>query len=78
MVKSHFQSKIQVLLFISAAVWDPVVTIDSVSYKFVSIPGNTVSLVLVRRYSAHAMASRAQDCPDWQLERSIHYPRVVV
>ncbi len=35
------------------------------------IPGNTVSLVLVRRYSAHAMASHAQDCPDRKLERPI-------
>ncbi len=33
------------------------------------IPENMVSLVLVRRYGAHAMASHAQDCPDQKLER---------
>ncbi len=35
--KSHFQSKIQVLLFVPAAA--TVVELDSISYKFVSIPG---------------------------------------
>ena len=29
-----------------------------------------LSLVLVRRYSAHATALHAQDCPDWRLERT--------
>ncbi len=38
------------------------------SSKFIFIAENTVSLALVRRYSAHATASHAQDCPDWELE----------
>ncbi len=41
------------------------------SKKFVSIPENAVSLALVRRYSAHATASHAQDCPDQKLERPV-------
>ena len=47
------------------------VALDSVSYKFVSVAGNILSLVLVRHYSAHVTASHAQDCPDWKLERPI-------
>ena len=40
------------------------------SCKSVSIPGPPPrSPVLVRRYRAHAAASHAQDCPDWELER---------
>ena len=35
------------------------------------VPGNTISLALAGRYSAHAMASHAQDCPDRKLERPI-------
>ena len=44
------------------------VELDSVSCKFVFIPEDKVSLVLVRRYRAHATASHTQDCPDWELE----------
>ncbi len=29
-----------------------------------------LSLAPVRRYSAHATASHAQDCPDWDLEKT--------
>ncbi len=43
---------------------------DGVSCKSVSIPEDTVSLALVRCYSAHATASHAQDCPDWRLEKT--------
>ena len=46
------------------------VELDRASHKFVFIAGNTVSLVLVRRYRAHATASHAQDCPDWDLENN--------
>ncbi len=44
------------------------VELDSISYKSVSILGSS-SLVLVRRYGAHATASHARDCTDWKLER---------
>ena len=47
------------------------VELDSISCKFVSIPENMVSLVLVGRYGAHASTSHAQDCPDRKLERPI-------
>ncbi len=39
--------------------------------KVCSIPGNVISLALVRHYGAHATASHAQDCPDQTLERPI-------
>ncbi len=34
-----------------------------------SIPMKVPSLVLVRDYSAYALALHAQDCPDWKPEK---------
>ncbi len=58
---------------------DPVVAIvtavelDGISYKFVQFQVLSSSLTLIRRYRAHAMASHAQDCPDWSPAKT-HLP----
>ena len=41
------------------------------------IPGSAVSLALVGRYSAHATALHAQDCPDWKLEKAF-FPTIAI
>ncbi len=41
---------------------------DGISISLFLFQGHLFSLVLARRYRAHATASHAQDCPSWSLE----------
>ena len=77
MLKSRFQSKIQVLLFVPAALWIRLwpwprsLNRTALVISLFLFQGLSSSLALGRRYRAHATASHAQNCPDRELERPI-------